>query len=375
MRIAFYAPLKSPDHPIPSGDRRVAQLFLAALQASGNQVSLASRFRSYDRVGDQVRQSRLAYLGGLLAGRFLARCRTAPESAPELWFTYHLYHKAPDWLGPVISDALAIPYVIAEASNAPKQRSRAWAFGREAAERAIRRADAVIGLNPVDRDCVMPLLQDPRRWIPMKPFIDVASYGRPRHANSGPPRLIAVAMMRYGDKLASYRILGDSLVTLLDLAWTLEVVGDGPARKEVEEALHLVGERVTWAGALGSTDVVKRLAAADLCVWPALNEAFGMALLEAQASGLPVVAGDSGGVSQIIIPDVTGLLVPPGDALAFAAAVRDLVVDSGRRAALAEAAWQRVRAEHDVSSAARRLDAIIAMVGQVDHLLWKQRLV
>ena len=53
--------------------------------------------------------------------RFLRRCAAAPAAAPELWFTYHLYHKAPDWLGPRIAGALGIPYVVAEASFAPKQ--------------------------------------------------------------------------------------------------------------------------------------------------------------------------------------------------------------------------------------------------------------
>src|SRR6266446_9403855 len=168
MRIAFYAPLKAPDHPVPSGDRRVAQLLLAALRFSGHDTFVASRFRSYDGSGDPLRQARLASLGARLAERFLQRCREAPEAAPELWFTYHLYHKAPDWLGPVVADALGISYVIAEASDAPKQAGHGWAAGRDAAARAIRRADAVIGLNPADRDCVLPLLRHPERWISVK---------------------------------------------------------------------------------------------------------------------------------------------------------------------------------------------------------------
>ena len=69
---------------------------------------------------------------------------------------------------------------------------------------------------------------------------------------SGPPRLIVVAMMRHGDKLASYRLLGEALSRLLDLDWSLEVVGDGAARREVEHALAPLGRRVVWAGALGA---------------------------------------------------------------------------------------------------------------------------
>jgi glycosyltransferase involved in cell wall biosynthesis len=362
MRIAFYAPLKSPDHPIPSGDRRVAQLFLAALRMGGHEVKVASRFRSYDGHGDRRRQARLASIGGQLAARFLRRCREAPQAAPELWFTYHLYHKAPDWLGPSIAEALCIPYVLAEASDAPKRAFGDWAPGRQAAERAIRRADAVIGLNPADRECIAPMLRDAWRWVPLTPFLDAALYGRQEHRRAGPPRLIAVAMMRYGDKLASYRLLGNALSLLLDLAWSLEVIGDGPARQEVEDALTPIRGRVTWMGAMGSPQIVNRFAAADLCVWPALNEAFGMALLEAQASGVPVVAGDGGGVGEIVVSGETGLLVPLGDVAALATAVRYLIVNHSRRAAFGAAARRRVEAEHDIGLAARRLSAAIDIV-------------
>jgi glycosyltransferase involved in cell wall biosynthesis len=359
MRVAFYAPLKPPDHPVPSGDRRVAQLFLAALRLAGHDAFVASRFRSYEGRGDPLDQARLAAVGARLCRRFLSRCREAPDTAPELWFTYHLYHKAPDWLGPVVADALRIPYVVAEASDAPKQAFGPWAAGREAAEEAIRRADAVIGLNRTDRDYILPLLRDPWRWVAFKPFLDAASYGPETRADVGPPRLIAVAMMRYGDKLASYQILGDALSRLLDLPWSLEVVGDGPARSDVEHALEPLKERVNWTGALDPTGIAKRLATADICVWPALNEAFGMALLEAQASGLPVVAGGGGGVSEIVVPELTGLLVAPGDSYAFAAAVRSLIVDRGRRDAFGGVARTRVREQHDLPTAARRLDEII----------------
>src|SRR6516165_2048506 len=167
MRIAFYAPLKPPDHPVPSGDRRVAQLLLAALRLAGHAPLTAARLRSWEGRGHQWRQARLAARGRRLGERIIGRARAAPETAPELWFTYHLYHKAPDWLGPDVAGALGIPYVVAEASFAPKQAGGPWAAGHRAAERAIRGADLVIGLNAADRECVLPLLSDPSRFLPL----------------------------------------------------------------------------------------------------------------------------------------------------------------------------------------------------------------
>lgn len=366
MRIAFYAPLKPPDHPIPSGDRLVAQLFIEALRLAGHEPVMASRFRSFDGRGDRARQVRLAALGERLAERFLRRCGTSPTTAPQLWFTYHLYHKAPDWLGPRISAALGIPYVVAEASFAPKQARGAWAAGHRAAEQAIRRADAMIGLNPADRDCVLPLLTDRSRWSAVKPFLDARGYTPQPRSDGALPRLIVAAMMRPGDKLASYRLLGDALSRLRDLDWTLEVIGDGAMRREVETALALLGERVVWAGALEPAAIGRHLAAADLYVWPAINEAFGMALLEAQASGLPVVAGASGGIAEIVAHKVGGLLVAPGNAAAFAAAVRRLLADPELRRRFGAAARRRVLGEHDLPMAATRLGAVIDALRPAD---------
>src|SRR5580704_10685344 len=129
MRIAFYAPLKPPDHPVPSGDRRVARLFLAALRHAGHQPFLVSRLRSFDATGDPARQARLARQGNRIAERLIACWRQAPHTAPGLWFTYHLYYKAPDWIGPMVAAALGIPYVVAEASFAMKRADGPWALG------------------------------------------------------------------------------------------------------------------------------------------------------------------------------------------------------------------------------------------------------
>jgi glycosyltransferase involved in cell wall biosynthesis len=220
-------------------------------------------------------------------------------------------------------------------------------------------------LNSADRDGVLPLLRDPGRWVALPPFLDASRYAvrEPRPADET-PRLIAVAMMRSGDKLASYRVLGAALKQLLDLRWTLDIVGDGPARGAVEDALRPLGSRVSYRGALDAKTIAAVLAEADLFVWPAINEAFGMALLEAQASGLPVVAGASGGVGDIVLPGTTGLLAPPGDADAFASAVRRLIRDPAARAAMGLAAAQKVRREHDLPIAAARLAGLIDTLGR-----------
>jgi glycosyltransferase involved in cell wall biosynthesis len=365
MRIAFYAPLKPSDDPVPSGDRRLARLFLDALRAAGHQPFVASRLRSYDGAGDPRRQAWLAAEGEREAGRLIGPWRRIAGAAPQLWFTYHLYYKAPDWLGPAISAALGIPYVVAEASCAPKRAGGAWDCGHRAVMRALAAADAVCGLNPVDRACVQPLLRDPNRWVALPPFLACQSYAASPRPPTASPRLIAVAMMRPGDKLASYRLLGAALVELVDLPWSLDIVGDGAARREVERALAPLGPRVRWLGVRDDGAVAAALAAADLFVWPAINEALGMALLEAQASGLPVVAGMSGGVAGIVAAGETGLLAPPGDIAAFAAAVRALLLDGDRRRAMGLAARRKALAEHDLPVAARRLAAALAPLARV----------
>ena len=136
---------------------------------------------------------------------------------------------------------------------------------------------------------------------------------------------------------------------------TCRLVGDGPARPEIESLMAPLGDRVVFAGARSHAELPAIYQSADLYLWPAINEAYGMAFLEAQAAGLPVVAGRTGGVPAVVADGVTGLLTPVGDADAFAAAVAHLLDAPQERARLAGAAAARVAAHHDERAAARAL--------------------
>jgi glycosyltransferase involved in cell wall biosynthesis len=164
-------------------------------------------------------------------------------------------------------------------------------------------------------------------------------------------------MMRVGDKLASYRSLAAALAYHLDVPWQLVVAGDGPARAQVEDAFARSGvsARVRQLGSLPMRRLAEVFAACDLCAWPAVNEAYGMALLEAQAAGVPVVSCATRGVPDVVLHDRTGVLVPYGDEAALAAAVRSLLEDAARRAALGHEAARFVSAERSIGAAARSL--------------------
>jgi len=369
MQIAFYAPLKPPGHPTASGDRTVARGLMAALERAGHVVTVASTFRSFDR-GDRARQARLREVGRRLADRLARRLGRGP-ARPDLWFTYHLYHKAPDWLGPEVADHLGIPYVVAEASYAPKQAGGAWELGHRAAADAIRRADRVVQLNPADAECVLPLLASPDRLVRISPFIDTAPFrATPREAareriaaRFGPhpalPWLVTVAMMRADQKLSSYRVLARALAQVTGDPWHALLAGAGPAEPEVRDAFAPLEGRITWIGMLDRVSLADLYRAGDLYLWPAVKEAWGMTLIEAQAAGLPVVAGRSGGVAAVVADGRTGLLTPEGDADAFAAAVRRLLGDPGLRTRMSGAAEDRAAREHDIAAAADRLDTML----------------
>jgi len=378
MRIAFYAPMKPPDSPNPSGDRRMARLLIAALEHAGHEVTLASRLRVWQGTPDEERQRRLGRLAGRMADRLTGRWRAAPPAArPELWFSYHVHYKAPDWIGPAVSRALGIPYVIAEASHAPKRAGGPWSVGHAAAEDAIRAADIVIGPNPADAPCVAPLLADGARWTPLRPFVETAplaaaaalrdAHRRALCAEHGidpsMPMLLSVAMMRRGDKLSSYAALAGALGRLGGRPWTLLIAGDGAARADVEALFAAFpADRLRWLGARPPESLAPLYAASDLLVWPAIREAYGMAILEAQAAGLPAVAGRAGGVPGIVRDRETGLLTPEGDEAAFAEAVAALLDDAPRRRAMGAAAADAAARDHSLDSAAAALDAALRAV-------------
>ena len=187
MRVAFYAPLKPPTHGTPSGDRRVARLLIDALALAGHEIELASDFRSYEGTGDPAQQTRLRDEGEALARTLVKNWHAKPAAKrPELWFTYHLYYKAPDWLGPLAAAEFGIPYVLAEASHAPKRAGGPWAIGHEATARALGGAARVFSLSRDDIAGLLPLVPKDRLAF-LAPFLDPAPYvlASTNEANSG----------------------------------------------------------------------------------------------------------------------------------------------------------------------------------------------
>ena len=370
--------MKAPTHSIPSGDRLIARLFFRALEHTGFDVELASTLRTWDGRGDVERQRRLRALSARCAQRYLVRCASQP---PQAWFTYHSYYKAPDWIGPHVSSALSIPYILAEASHAPKRAKGPWALGFTGAKAAISAADAIVNINSNDAECVQQVKSPSARLLTQRPFLDLAEFDArarvpsarqaiaSRHGlDLNVPWLVCVAMMRHGDKLASYRILADALNELQEYPWHLLIIGDGEARTQVDGLFASFAQtRVAMLGQCGADVVPSILKACDLFVWPAVNEAFGMALLEAHAAGLAVAAGDSGGVSDIVRDQVTCKLAPSGDAAAFASAIRWCLRRKRSVVELGEAARRLAEREHDIVHIQRVLKRVIseAVAGRI----------
>ena len=352
---------------MPSGDRAIARLLVRALADAGHEVRPASAFRSWDGAGDRARQQRLRSLGGRLAERLLRRFARPGATLPECWFTYHLYHKAPDWLGPRVAGALGLPYVVAEASVAPKRAGGPWDLGYRAALAALLRSDGVIAFNSSDLPGLRAVLPESTPLWRVAPALDVArlppparrrgevaaEYGLPEEE----PWLVAVAMMRPGNKEDSYRFLARVLSRLGDRPWRAFLVGDGPRRAGVEGAFAaLPAARLRFTGALPPPALARVVAACDLFVWPALDEPLGMAMLEAQALGVPVVAAAARGVPDVVHDGRSGLLLDAPDPTDFARAVAGLLDDPSRRRRFAEEGPRVVAERHSPGAFSRRLD-------------------
>lgn len=354
MKIAFYAPLKPPDHPVPSGDRQMARNLVRTLQLGGYDVEAVSRLRTYCDT---------PALPALEAAAAPERRRLhalwSEAGTPDLWLTYHPYYRAPDLLGPALSREFGIPYVTVEASYAGKRDRDAWRDMQATVVEAIRRASVNICFTATDREGLERLVP-PARLADLAPFIAAPPCPTTERPDRNPVRLVTVAMMRVDAKLDSYRALARALAEIEALPWTLSIVGDGPARAEVRRCFEaLPSARIEWMGEIDPCEIAGRLEASDIFVWPGIGEAYGLVYLEAQAAGLPVVAMNTHGVPAVVRDRETGLLTPAGDVAAYAAAIAQLIADHPFRARLGAAGRAFVQGERSIEAAASALARIL----------------
>ena len=151
--------------------------------------------------------------------------------------------------------------------------------------------------------------------------------------------------------------------TLLEAAAELPgvkfaIVGEGELRGELERRTDELGlhDRVLFTGA--RDDVPDLLATFDVFAFPSLFEGLCLAVIEAQAAGVPVVATPVGGIRETVVDGETGLLVPPQDPQALAAAIRRLLDDRELAGRLAAEARRRV---HERFSVQRMVEETLAL--------------
>jgi colanic acid/amylovoran biosynthesis glycosyltransferase len=148
----------------------------------------------------------------------------------------------------------------------------------------------------------------------------------------------------------------------------LELVGDGPERERLERQARAlgIGDRVRMLGPLPWEQVRGRLAEASVFALPSVRlpsgrmEGIPVALMEAMASGVPVVSSRLSGVPELVRDEITGLLVEPEDPAALAKAMAAILDDDGLASELAAGARELVERSFNLSREAQRLGDLFA---------------
>ena len=174
----------------------------------------------------------------------------------------------------------------------------------------------------IERLHLWPQGVDGRRFHPDKFSKDC----RVRLTNGHP----AERLLLYVGRLSQEKNIGKLKAVLREVPGVrLALVGDGPARRDLEQ--EYADTPTVFTGALHGEQLAAAFASADAFLFPSITETLGMAMIEALASGLPVLAARTGATGEVVGDGETGLLYDPGSDAALVAAVRKLFSDDGLR--------------------------------------------
>lgn len=141
------------------------------------------------------------------------------------------------------------------------------------------------------------------------------------------------------------------------------LAGDGVLKEDLIELVDLYGIGNYFQFLGNREDIPELLAACDYFVLPSLWEGLPMALIEAMASGLPIVATDVSGSKQVMIDGITGLLVPPGDSHSLAEALIKLITQPNLALKMADSAQERIQESYSVQKQTKEhIDLYMKMI-------------
>ncbi|WP_181234438.1 glycosyltransferase family 4 protein [Enhygromyxa salina] len=292
--------------------------------------------------------------------RALAQLRTAMRAFNPDLITAHSTKAG--WLARVIGSAMRIPVLFTV---------HGWLFtsGKLSARQQVARL-AELGTGPL-ADRLMAVSEHDKQigvehGIAQASGFSVVHNSLPDNPDTlradpsrSPPRLVMVARFDYPKDPIT---LIHALAQLRELAWTCELIGDGPDRPQVEAALRETGleSRIELLGT--RDDVPERLAAAQVFLLSSMREGFPISILEAMRAGLPVVASDVGGIAEAVLDGETGKLVAPAAVPELAAALAPLLGDSELRRRWGQAGRRRFVSEFGFETHVRRAWAVYAEV-------------
>ncbi len=231
---------------------------------------------------------------------------------------------------------------------------------------AARRSDRVVAISSYTADQLRELADVPIEVIPYTTSLPPA----PAPARAASPPGAPWTALSVGRLVERKGVT--HLVDAVRLLWArgrdirLVVVGDGPERSRLEQQIreHGLDHRVELRGQVSAEALQQAYAAADAFVLPAIvdrrgdTEGLGVVLLEAMNQRVPVVASRIGGIPDIVEDGVSGLLVPPGDAAALAAALERLAREPDLAARLGDAGYRRLRERFSWEAIVARWEAV-----------------
>ncbi len=207
---------------------------------------------------------------------------------------------------------------------------------------AVRREVLRLGVPP-GKVSLVPSGIDPGRFRPLLEGGEEARrVARRRLGLPGEGLVVGTAATHHPRKGLDVLLGAAALLLERGLDFHLLLAGTGPAGEELKEQARRLGleRRVFFPGRVEPSE--KIYAALDVFCLPSRKEGLGVAALEAMASGLPVAASRVGGLAESVVEGETGILVPPGDPAALAAALERLLLDRELRARMGRAGAARV---------------------------------